>query len=163
MQNTDTTKTAERQPDNVRVELRGVKYAAFASQETSCFSASVYINGVKEGSVENQGCGGSNFYHPHTLNDKLSAIAGKLPDIECYGQTLKQDADILIGDLLNAFLQRRDLKRVCAKKTCFRLLSETYNDGEYRTVKAPFSEKVKNYLVNKYAQDLGEILNEQLA
>lgn len=151
------TSTAEKK----NVELRNVKCAAFASQETSCFAATVYIDGEKQGTVENDGHGGCNFYHPFSIQDKLAAIAATLPDIQFDGQTLKQDADILIGDLLNAYLQKRDLKRLCSKKTLFRLKSETYQDGEYRTVKAPFSEKVKAYLVNKYSETLGEILNEQ--
>lgn len=32
-----------------RVTLRNIKHAAFASQETECFNATVYIDGVKEG------------------------------------------------------------------------------------------------------------------
>jgi hypothetical protein len=144
-----------------RVQLRGVKYAAFASQETHCFSATVYIDGVKEGVVENDGHGGSNFYHPHEVQTKLDAVAATLPDVEFGdGQSIKQDADILVGDLMNGWLEMRELKRLCSRKTLFRLKSETYQDGEYRTVKMPWSQQVKDYLVGKYGADLDEILNE---
>ncbi len=99
-----------------RVELKGVKYAAFASQETSCFTATVYIDGKKEGSVENDGHGGCNLYHPHTLLDKINAIAVTLPDVEGFGSTFKQDADILVGDLLNAVLEERQMKRLTKRQ-----------------------------------------------
>lgn len=149
-----------------RVELRGVKYAAFASQETHCFTATIYIDGKKAGSVENEGHGGPNSYHPHTVETQLDAIAATQPDCE-FGEgeskwSIKQDADILVGDLMNAYLEQRDLKRHCAKKTLFRLKSETYPKGAYHTVKAPFSPKVKDYLTTKYGADLDSILNETI-
>lgn len=148
------------------VELRAVKHAGFASQETACFSATVYIAGKKGGIVENQGQGGPNLYTPFSLQEKLGAIAKTQPDLELdFGgkkTTMKQDADTFIGELLDDILEARSLKRHCARKTLFRLKSETYARGEWRTVKAKFSPVVKEHLTKKYAADLAEILNETL-
>jgi len=153
--------------DKTRVELRAVKYAAFASEETSCFSATVYINGEKAGTVDNDGHGGSNRYSTSALHYTLNAIAATLPDyVYTVGdrtESMKQDADMLVGDLLEAFLEHRDLKRHCSKKTLFRLKGETYQKGEWLTVKAPFSVQVKEYLQKKYGDRLVEILNETLS
>jgi hypothetical protein len=42
----------------MKVELKNVKYSAFASQETHCFEATVYIDGKRVGTVSNEGYGG---------------------------------------------------------------------------------------------------------
>lgn len=36
-------------------------------------------------------------------------------------------------------------------------------DGEYRTIKAPYDQKVKDWIVAKYGDQVVEILNEKLA
>lgn len=158
--------TGEGKSNASRVELRSVKYAAFASQETNCFNAVVFIDGKKEGTVENDGHGGSNMYHPWALQEKLNQIGATMPEI-VFGEEpnvhrMAVDADILVGDILNAWIEKRDLKRHCSKKTLFRLTNETYNQGEWRTVKSPFSPQVKAYLQNKYGVTLGAILNETI-
>lgn len=43
----------------MKYEMKGIKYAAFASQETPCFRASLYRDGKKVGEVSNGGHGGS--------------------------------------------------------------------------------------------------------
>lgn len=147
------------------VELRGVKHAKFASEETECFEATVYINGKKEGLVRNDGKGGSNFYHPIQLQDKLDKIAKTLPPLppdELFPKGLEQDADILIGELLSDHLEAKQLKRLCKTKTLFRIKSETYKRGEWRTLAAPFSLKIQAYLEKKYGADLGEIYGQPL-
>ncbi len=84
-----------------RVELKKVKFAAFASEETHCFSADVYINGERAGTVSNEGRGGGNFYHPMSCEMVLQNIARTMPPVVVPGGkygTIAVDADILIGD-----------------------------------------------------------------
>jgi hypothetical protein len=45
------------------VELKNVRIAQFLSEETTAFSASVYIDGKRVASVENHGTGGNNMVH----------------------------------------------------------------------------------------------------
>ena len=45
------------------LELKGIKHAAFASQETHCYEASVYFNGKIIGWVNNDGYGGSDTFN----------------------------------------------------------------------------------------------------
>jgi len=148
----------------MKIELRNVEYAAFASQETHCFSATIYVDGKKAGTVSNQGRGGPDNIEPYALQQRIDAYAKTLPLIDCteFGGTgtMPSSAEIIIGDLLNAYLEERDLKRLCTKKTLFRIPTEEYAEGEYRTVKAKFSPAVKTYLVNKYGGDV-VILNER--
>ena len=46
------------------LEIKGVKHSAFASQETHCYEASLYLNGRKIGIVHNQGFGGADGFDP---------------------------------------------------------------------------------------------------
>lgn len=90
----------------MKVELRGIKHAAFASDETECFSATVFIDGKKAGTVDNEGRGGSNRYSTEGLQCRLNAIALTLPDIDLgNGRFICCDADILVGDLLQVALE----------------------------------------------------------
>ncbi len=63
----------------MKIELKNIKHAAFASEETYCFSASVLIDGVKEGEVSNDGHGGSHRWHPWALAAKVEKHAKTLP------------------------------------------------------------------------------------
>ena len=41
-----------------KIELKNIKYAAFASQETSCYQGTLYVNGKRFANVSNEGHGG---------------------------------------------------------------------------------------------------------
>jgi hypothetical protein len=92
----------------MKIELKNIKYAAFASQETSCYEATIYIDGQKVGTVENNGHGGCDHIHPYAVEQRINAWAA--PD----------DAEIIFGKLLNAWLQDRDLKRAMSRRILFR-------------------------------------------
>ena len=146
-----------------RVELRNVKHSALASQETEFFTATVYIDGQKAGTVRNDGQGGSNVYYPWKLSDRLNEIAATLPDLEpINGVTLKQDADTLLGDILDEYLNNKRFARLMKTKTVFRL--KTDKDGDWRTLNGgPYSPAAREWLVKKYGDNLGEIMNERRA
>ena len=42
----------------MKIELKNIKYAAFASEETSCYEATLWVDGKKIGTVSNDGHGG---------------------------------------------------------------------------------------------------------
>ena len=53
------------------LELKGIKHAEFASQETHCYEASVYFNGKIIGWVNNDVFGGSDtFNHKEPFREK---------------------------------------------------------------------------------------------
>lgn len=125
----------------MNIELKNIKYAEFASQETHCFEASIYIDGKRVGTVTNDGRGGSNFYHPPKIEEAIKAHAETLPATKWKldGQELeiKQDADTLVGDLLVAYLYARDLKRALAKRILF-----VNKDGILKETKALTKDKL---------------------
>jgi hypothetical protein len=110
----------------MQIELRNVKHAAFASEETPCFSATVYIDGQKAGEASNEGRGGPHRISPRALVERLDAHAKTLPDIVSDyinddGQpfSYRPDAESLIGDALDLALQSRDLQRLLKGKAVF--------------------------------------------
>ena len=103
----------------MKVELRNVKYARFASEETDCFSATVYIDGKRAGEVSNAGHGGCDDYHPHTLGARLTEWAATLPPYIMSGEPRQHNAETAIGDLFTAWQYARDLKRALAKRLLF--------------------------------------------
>lgn len=103
----------------MKIELKNIKHAGFASQETDCFNATVYIDGEKAGTVSNEGHGGPNHYNPRDLEAKLDTHGKTLPPIEAYGTSLPQTADILIGELLNDFLAAKQLKGKLRNRVVF--------------------------------------------
>jgi len=118
----------------MKIELKNVKHSEFASHETHCFEASVYINGKRSGTVSNDGQGGCNMYHPATLEAIITQYAHTLPALTyesaCEVHSMIQDADCVIGDLMNAWLFTRDLKQALDKRILF-----INQDGELRQTK----------------------------
>ena len=149
----------------MKIEIKNVKYAEFASEETNCFNASVYIDGVKAGTVSNDGNGGCDMFQPWELEKRLNEYAKTLPPIDCteFGGegTMESSAGIIIGDLMNEWLRNRDLKKMCAKKVLFRKPNEKYADGEYHSIKGKLTPELKLQLINKYGTSVF-ILNEQV-
>jgi len=153
----------------MKIELKNVKHAAFASEETHCFSATVYLDGVRSGTVSNEGHGGCNRYEPRELETTIDTYAKTLDPYDVSymyddgkKHTMESCAEVLIGNLVNDFLEERELKRFCSKKVLFRKPGEAYKKGEYSTMKGKFTTEAKNYLVNKYGADVS-ILNERFA
>lgn len=102
----------------MEITLKAVKTAAFASEETRCFTATVLIDGKPAGRVDNDGRGGSHRYFPHDLERRLAAHAATLPQRALNMGAGREpvmfqpDADTLIDDALEA----HDLDRLLAKR-----------------------------------------------
>ena len=47
-----------------KIELKNIKYAAFASEETHCYEATLYVNGKRFAHVSNDGHGGCDRQEP---------------------------------------------------------------------------------------------------
>jgi hypothetical protein len=151
----------------MKVELKNLKLAEFSSQETACFQATLYINGKKAAIVSNDGQGGCNRYdfNDRQLQCQFHAYCKTLPPLPpdpSLGITssMEMNADLLVESLMNEFLIHKKLTRVCKKETLFRLEGDP--EGAYRSVQAPFSQKVKSFLSQKYGASVIEIANERI-
>ena len=88
----------------MRIELKNIQHAAFASQETACFTATVYLDGKRAGTVSNTGTGGGHCYDTRALESALGDHARTLPprpidERDPSQGTYQPDADTLIDDL----------------------------------------------------------------
>lgn len=130
----------------LKIELRNVQHAAFASHETNCFEASVYINGKREGTARNDGTGGCTFVEPRALEEKLEAYARTLPQVEAdlgTGEKFSypQSAETLIDDALEDALAQKDLKRLVASHIAF-----VADDGTIRQTKKASAAQIAKWL-----------------
>ena len=111
----------------MKIELKNIKYAAFASQETSCYEAAIYIDGKKAGVVENNGHGGSDNVHPWQLANQIDEYAKTLPFAACSfsdprtgkAAMMAQDHETIFSGLLTTWLHERDLKRAMSRRILF--------------------------------------------
>jgi hypothetical protein len=148
----------------MKIELKNIKVQERLSEETTCFSATIYVDGKKAGEVLNRGCGGCNDYYWD------NPAIGKAVDAFCESLPLQynfEKTDQYIDSLLEPFLNkkeqnrvRKQMERLCKKETMFRLKGTPR--GEWKTVKAPFGQKVKDFLINKYGDNIECIANEDI-
>jgi hypothetical protein len=133
----------------MNIELKNIKHAEFASEETACFSATVYIDGEKVGDVHNDGRGGCNMYSPWSIADRINAYAVTLPkivDTEMKGEDglafqYQPDADTLVDELLTAWLVAKDLRRALKSKLLY-----VKQDGVVYETKPKKPHTVQTYL-----------------
>ena len=63
----------------MKIELRNIKYSDFASEETACYQATIYIDGKKVGEVSNSGKGGCDNIYPYEVENMINRYAKTLP------------------------------------------------------------------------------------
>ena len=107
----------------MNITLKNVKYAKFASEETACFQATVYIDGVKCGEASNDGHGGSTNIYPNTLYKMLDDYCQTLPNIisgfianeDGTPFTFKPTPDYLLDQAFNDQQSAADLRKLLSK------------------------------------------------
>ena len=107
----------------MKIELKALKYSDFASQETHCFHANVYIDGKKAGWAENNGHGGMTNIQPRALYETIRQCTDKIPPriVDFNGTTLTLEAspDSYIDEMVTLALHERDLKRAMKSRILF--------------------------------------------
>lgn len=105
----------------MKITLKNVEYSERLSEETSAFSATVYVDGVAAFGVTNHGTGGDDEHFPlkgQTYQQmraelaKVEAYAKTLPPTQFHGTALDQDAGSLISDALSDHLTMQDYKKL---------------------------------------------------
>lgn len=108
------------------IELRNIKHTAWASEETHCYQATLYVDGVKWGTVSNQGHGGPDYFHGENgrsdadLAELNTRIAATYPPY-AYGdgETLLQDLEMVCADLVNQWLRNKDFTKAMKSSVLF--------------------------------------------
>ena len=91
----------------MKVELKAIKFYPAMTEETHCFRASLYLDGVRRGWVLNEGRGGANVYSDPTAEEELNAYGKTLPPIVGEGYEVHEDADMLICKTMNVWLRKK--------------------------------------------------------
>ena len=125
----------------MKVELKNLKHSEFASQETNCFEATVWLNGKRAFYARNDGNGGADLYAPLDNQDR-GEFTSLLNDLINHCLTLPKwgsefgDADnmdvtpeILIGNLVNKMLDTKKLKKSLKAKVLFINENGIYQTG----------------------------------
>lgn len=108
-----------------KIELKNIKHTAWASQETHCYQATLYVDGVKWGTVSNQGHGGCDLfdgaegYDWDDLAELNQRIKETYEPYEYEGYTLKKNLEMVCGDLVNQWLRDRDFNKAMKAKVLF--------------------------------------------
>ena len=109
-----------------RIELKNIKHTAWASEETHCYQATLYVNGEKWGQVSNDGHGGCDRFYGENGRDNydiahLNKVIGETfpPTIYGDGALLKQDLDTVCGDLVNQWLRDKEFTKAMKSKVLF--------------------------------------------
>jgi len=130
----------------MKIELKNFKHAEFASHETHCYEATVWVDGKRAFYASNDGRGGADFYEPLHSKRKdpkqaRSEFNAVMKKIEAHCATLPKwsskfavednmdvDIEILIGDIINKMLTAKELKKSLKNKVLF-----VTEDGIYQT------------------------------
>ncbi len=112
-------KTRENLP--MQIELKNIKHAAFASEETNCYRASLYVDGKKIGEVSNEGRGGPDRFQGDTAAFaradewcRTNLPKWSLPEFS--DKEYETDLEHHFGSLLETWQYTRDYKRAIKTK-----------------------------------------------
>jgi hypothetical protein len=106
------------------IELKNIKHTAWMSEETHCYQATLYVDGVKWGIVSNAGHGGcDDFYGEARSDGDLRVLNDQIKETyepyEYEGTALKQNLEMVCGDLVNQWLRDKDFNRAMKSKVLF--------------------------------------------
>ena len=143
----------------MKIELKQIKYSDWASEETSCFQANIYLNGKKVGFCNNDGKGGCTSYNrvpnvDYKVIQEMEEYCKGLPPITYKSSLIDKDIVIdmclehYLDDLFYDYLKAKD-KAKFDKKIAKEMIKSIVigNDNEYRTIgfKLPLQEMWENY------------------
>ena len=150
----------------MKLELKNIKHTAWASEETHCYQASLYVDGKPVAIVSNDGHGGCDrdYAHPKFKGDyfdmfrSVEAYFKSLPNTpsEWNEDGMEQRLEFWCADQVNAWLSARELKKKLKSHVLFQL---KYKDGVFQT---KFHPTVTNgeWVINKQAGQTRRILND---
>ena len=98
----------------MNIELKNIKIYKELSEETRCFTATLYIDGVNKGRVSNRGQGGENSYDDMTWNELKEVniwCESNLPMFEYAGRKMKTDLELHLENIMDEYENTKWFKR----------------------------------------------------
>jgi hypothetical protein len=116
------------------------------------WSCDLYIDGVKAAHVYNQGNGGMTFFQwdNPTLGKSFESFAQTTP----HGS-----GEMLVSDLCDKLDTQKMLKRLCKNKTVVKMKKN--KEGEYSIWNVPFTQQVKEKILQANGDQVIEFMNEK--
>tara|TARA_R110000851_G_scaffold19263_1_gene59495 strand:+ start:125 stop:619 length:495 start_codon:yes stop_codon:yes gene_type:complete len=150
----------------MKLSLKNIKHTSWASHETHCFQAALYVDGKPVAIVGNDGKGACDYEHNHpkckadyratmkAVHDYFKSLPKEKSDWceDGFSQTL----ECWCGDQVNYFLSSRELKRKLKSHVLFQF---KYKDGIFQTKYYPSVTK-GNWVINKQSGETRRILND---
>lgn len=144
--------------ENIKVELKNVKYSESLSEETHAYTATIYVDGKKAGSAKNNGHGGETdiWWDDKQAASKVSEMVDGLPMVETdfadskdpsKKWSYKQRVDGYIDSLLVEFLEAKDLKRLLRNRVVVFQEAENFpGKGDILQTKTMKADQLKQTL-----------------
>ena len=118
----------------MKLELKNIKHSEWASEETHCYKASLYVDGKPLAVVSNDGHGGPDrdYAHPK-FNDEFSVYCDKMLAVHAYFKSLPntpsewcadglpQELEYWCADQVNDWLSARELKKQLKKSYVYQV------------------------------------------
>lgn len=140
----------------MNVELRNVKIHKEMSEETQCFSATMYVDGKKAATVRNSGQGAPNMYYFVNPDIQLKVNQWALAQpMEFDFEKLDQICDKLLADTQ----ERKALLRLAKTGIPFRL--KTDREYEWRVLKGPVTAAAYDFITQKYGDNIDRIFTKE--
>ena len=144
----------------MNIELKNIKIYNDLSEETRCFTATLYINGFNKGRVENRGVGGET-----TFDDiKYSEISkidewckSNLPKYEYNGEKHEKSFEVYLEEILDEFENRKWI--VSQFRRNILVVDDTCKSGEYKTWKIQPNWKLQIDKVYDKLENLNSLKN----
>lgn len=148
------------------------RFESFRTHDGGGFNFDLYVDGKKVAEVAEEGHGGGllvRWDDPKAsvaMEEYVAALPSeKLPDeadtwlLEMYPTGFRTlDVETFLCKLADDYENAKRMKRLCSKKTLFRLPED--NEGQYRVISRKFDPVVKAHIYSKYPN--ATILNETL-
>jgi hypothetical protein len=134
------------------IQLKGLKTAAFQSQDSNCFEATVYVDGVRAFTAHDDGWGGCIDFRPvddngRALLDKAIEHAKTLPGEWFESTYLPMNLELLIGEMVEEAITQKWIARQSKKGTVFQLPGEK----AHRVLSGdPYSLASIKYIADRY-------------
>mgnify|MGYP003661513546 CR=1 FL=1 len=122
----------------MKITLKNIKHSEFASHETNCFQADIYIAGKPFACVSNDGVGASDMHYKHPKNPTNNFHA----DLRKIDEQLKADypesygLDGIVSDVLVDYLVTKDVKKLMSRNM---IVFEKGEKGYYKYGKKKYN------------------------
>jgi len=167
----------------MKLELKNIKHTSWASEETHCYQASLYVDGKPVAIVSNDGRGGADRDYPHgqfrpqlhnytdvggdypSVMRKVHEYFDGLPpspfsyegaDGVMIHDSLRQTLEFWCCDQVNDWLGARELKKKFKSHVLFQF---KYKDGIYQSKYHPTVTNGE-WVINKQSGETRRILND---